>query len=314
MIILALKRIREVGLFNLIKIHLKMITGIAKLEDENNTLFFLLNNYVDIKNLPPLKDESMLNFQRCLTALLLIFHRMCHKHGLNYWIEYGTLLGAVRHGSFIPWDDDIDVTMMRDEYDQILPKMQNELKSYGIDLNMSHYLTNLMLSYKREETGLFMDIFPVYEYHTSNDFITAREELIKAGKKCRKYYRNKLNSNDIESIDDYREKVFRKIKKGKNDLILHSPEFNCRFFVHKKEEIFPLQEISFGDIKVLSPHNADIYLKRIYGDNYMGFPRTGVAHHPDKNGIMAKDIAERHGLNHDDIYKELMAIADKIGG
>lgn len=312
MIILALKRIKEEGLLKLIKIHLKRKLGITRLEDENNTLFYLLNNYVDIQNLPPLKDEKALKFQKCLSALLLIFHRMCKKHGLKYWIDYGTLLGAVRHGGFIPWDDDVDVAMLREDYDQIVPKMHDELESYGITIDTVHYITGVMISYKREKTGVFMDVFPSYEYHTKNDYSLAREELIKAGSKCRNYYRNKINTNDIHVIDAHRDKIFNRIEKGMHGMILHSPEFNYKYLVHNKGDIFPLQEVSFGDYKVWAPQKTDAYLKIIYGNKYMGFPRIGVEHHPDKNGLLAKEIAEFNGLALDDIYHELMVIADKI--
>ena len=44
------------------------------------------------------------------------FDEVCKKHGITYYAYYGTLLGAVRHQGFIPWDDDIDVIMFRDEY------------------------------------------------------------------------------------------------------------------------------------------------------------------------------------------------------
>lgn len=55
-----------------------------------------------------------------LLKILSIFDQTCHKHGLRYYLEDGTLLGAVRHGGFIPWDDDIDIMMPRPDYERFI--------------------------------------------------------------------------------------------------------------------------------------------------------------------------------------------------
>lgn len=56
---------------------------------------------------------------KCLESLKA-FDALCQKHGLRYYIIAGTLLGAIRHKGFIPWDDDIDVALMRDDYDRLM--------------------------------------------------------------------------------------------------------------------------------------------------------------------------------------------------
>ena len=88
-----------------------------------------------------MKKLSHREIQMAGLDILLEFDRYCHKHGLRYYITYGTLLGAIRHSGFIPWDDDIDVCMSRPEYIKL---MKSSLKFSSDRFQMrSSYLNNL---------------------------------------------------------------------------------------------------------------------------------------------------------------------------
>jgi lipopolysaccharide cholinephosphotransferase len=71
--------------------------------------------------------EMLRELQLIQLECLIELDRICRKHGIRYSMDGGTLLGAVRHKGFIPWDDDIDVIMMRDEYERFFDICKNDL-------------------------------------------------------------------------------------------------------------------------------------------------------------------------------------------
>ena len=79
-----------------------------------------------------INENKIKSNQKELLYLLNVFHNLCEKHNIKYTLDAGTLIGAVRHKGFIPWDDDCDVTLIRTEYEKLMTVLKNEKLPDGI--------------------------------------------------------------------------------------------------------------------------------------------------------------------------------------
>jgi lipopolysaccharide cholinephosphotransferase len=245
--------------------------------------------------------------QLVLLRMLKIVDHICRKHNLSYWLCSGTLLGAIRHKGFIPWDDDLDISMLRDDYEKFVKIAIAEfpddmmLQTHETDPNY-HYLPlpckvrdtkSFMFAPGHEnETGakgLYLDIFPVDRYHL-NPLVFCWERTIKIYNtficKCLDsvYYAHESRVRKLLSyfhpvfhvlVVAYQKFARRKIRRNKQLGV------NCyigagfdtlwkRYF--KYEDIYPLVEVAFEDALFYAPHSPDVYLKVLYGADYMTPP------------------------------------------
>ena len=115
--------------------------------------------------------------KKVMLNILVEFAKFCDEHNLMYYLDAGTLIGAVRHKGFIPWDDDIDVNMPQKDYDKFIELTRNS-KGYLTEHIQVEYSENTIYSFMKisddrtilvefpaqnpMEVGVYIDVFPKY--------------------------------------------------------------------------------------------------------------------------------------------------------
>ena len=240
-------------------------------------------------------ENNLRNCQLKQVELLKQLDRICRKYQLDYWIDCGTLLGAVRHKGFIPWDDDIDVAMLSKDYNKFLELAQAELpqevflqtnktdlsyfKKFAklMDLN-SLFLSNgddLSLPYQK---GIYIDIFEFVEYPTMPKKWIKKLALSIGHTQyfftIKHYYSYRLFLKSIYA--KIKLSVLKQIWRfcmllPKGKYISNVIEENGYGIVLRVDSVFPLGQIEFEGEMFNCPRNPDEYLNDIYS-NYTELP------------------------------------------
>lgn len=231
--------------------------------------------------------------QMRLLDILTEVDKICRRYNLKYWLCSGTLLGAIRHGGFIPWDDDIDIEMEISDYKKLLEILPKELPNWLVlqtnDTDPGYFLTfakvrdlhshlvehgNLDKIFKYQ--GVFIDIFPLEQ---SNELLRrmgrklwlasaqiAKSDIWDDAQKVRKIHRM-MQWNQHKVIPFLR--VLAKIMPTK-----FYYGFGTPFHIERKKEfIFPIQEMEFEGRRFFIPYDSDSFLRSQFGD-YWKLPET----------------------------------------
>lgn len=292
-------------------------SGANRIQEQVDTLYYFLNKYVDIKSVPH-ADGELRKLQLCGAEMLAIFDDLCDEHGLAYWLDFGTLLGAARHDGYIPWDDDLDVSMLRKDWIRAAELLPPILESNGFYVCI-YSESWFGFGYRRDETGLWMDVF-CYETAYSADDSECRGRLLKEINEQLDFCRKNKTFNTKPLIDrdamrehrlglSYSEK--REATNGDAVLFL-SPEIESELSkcVFHAEDFLPLEQLDFEGMPCPVPSNWDAVLKAYYG-NYNEFPREGILHH-GLNGVALADIAKTSGVDLNAVLIDLRYIREHL--
>ena len=239
--------------------------------------------------------------------MLVQFKAVCEKLNLRYYLMGGTMLGAVRHGGFIPWDDDIDVGMPRQDYEIFLQKAQRLLpdhlfvQSFVTDpqypanfAKIRNSNTTYVESSVRKRPmnhGVYLDIFPL-DYYPENPKALEWKKMALALRINRVFtdtnpkFTTRLASlvaciycPSVKNALQRREKLFRSVTEGSR-IANHCGAWG-------KKEICPAdwygegKKLLFEGVEVTVPDQYEKWLTQVYGD-YMQLPppEKRKSHHP----------------------------------
>lgn len=247
------------------------------------------------------EGSSLRTLQLRMLEILKSVDAVCKKHNIPYWLSSGTLLGAVRHEGFIPWDDDIDIELLRDDYQKLLKILPQELPEeyvlqttetdsgyvylYAKVRDTNSYIEEKCVFNKHfQYNGAFIDIFPLEP---------TNKRLAKIASVC--YNRmclgivgkNKVNPTFRFSYTLLTQLIFPLFRfispSYRKGIVHHTYGVGFLNYERRIEEVFPLSKVAFEGYEFNAPNNCDAYLKRLYGDDYMKIPDNIEYHIAETN-------------------------------
>lgn len=251
---------------------------------KENPYYEYKKNNLDIRTVPKATGQIR-DIQLANLALLKELDYVCKQNGLKYWLDWGSLLGAVRHKGFIPWDDDIDVSMPREDYEKFVEIFNRDTRNKNLYAKLvrtetSDYRVIIKISHSQCKP-LFVDVFPVDFYDVSlanNDKTNKTSEIRTFLDKAKKSFNNNLTAQELyEEFSKLRTEI---IRNSNNSGIIYGLDFTHtpKNWIYDYDTIFPLKEIEFEGIKFSCINNPELYLKSLY-KNYLEYPKKiGFGH------------------------------------
>ncbi len=240
---------------------------------------------------------------------LVAIKKICDENGISFFLRGGSVLGAVKYGNFVPWDDDIDIAFPREDYMRLIKLMPTEFGEnfrfvcYQNTENAHCYFPRILLSEKRRmelklptnnERGLVLiDVLPLdgmpdltlqfhilkaYTYRVLASLWTMDvKETVSMHKRKQQKVLELLYKLKIHHLYK-QDTIYKKMDKMYSKYPFGGTRKAGMIASSKlKKEIVPTEwwgngkKVSFRDLDVLVPSNYDAYLKQLFGENYASY-------------------------------------------
>lgn len=252
------------------------------------------------------KELTLRELQIESLKILKDVHSFCNERDIKYSVAYGTLIGAIRHKGFIPWDDDIDIIMPRPDYERFCATYKSErykfkcrqndekcFLAYGRVYDDKVTTSETMIPWCSENGGVWIDIFPVdtvsdvelaYKKHKKELWrkwiivTISRAAAVGFDKNKPLDYNVRLLAKKILTLDGLLttyllDSFMKKAKSVMVDNSSHWSQVTCMdgYEWHKTEDFSSTIMMPFEDTEVMVMNGYDNVLRECYGD-YMQLP------------------------------------------
>lgn len=243
-----------------------------------------------------------------ILELLKFVVNVCEKYGFEYWLDYGTLVGAFRHEGFVPWDDDIDVSMPRKDFEQFLKVFPKEIERFDGFMEKvtirkgSSVFKNAKLSENCDHSPLLhfiynepfaiMEVCPV-------EYVKVEEYTPEAMQEYRRlFYKVRANFKEtyLKGECTYEEGLLEGSEKmgitdNETEYMVCSIDAAPRKPVHISK-IYPLRKGNFEGYEMNIPNDPVFYLNAYYNDDVTKIPPK--IHHHDTPDVVKRKIGDKN--------------------
>lgn len=264
---------------------------------ERQRIYYFNMDYILKEN----KDGTKItvkDVQDVLLEMLKDIDIICKKNNIPYFLNGGSALGAYRHKGFIPWDDDADISMLKEDYDRFIKVLEKDLDKskytfhcYKKDnrynplipamkirkLNTYIKEANFLLKNRITECdGLFIDVF-VYDNVSKNKFIDLPFRLfnIILMPLIILFDNIHINPRILKKIFTYNAELYGKINKGSEYIgfdLCWTFKNPLKPFIFKKDDIYPVKYVEFEDTMLPVANNIENYLYTAIAPSYNSLP------------------------------------------